>query len=230
MSLPLWNANQRVAVAVSPRDDRRADTISDCGWHTPPGVGQRWGSGAISASGWHTPELGRDRRQRRAAATAAGWHTPELGRRRRQQPAETTTAGWRTSEPTLGPADEEFARIVFELLWTEGGFGGTDVSGGRPLECVWSSLDGCSCGATIPTDAVASAWARELDTTGDLEDRFFHFIWEGGVWVAYGLADGDVRGVHCPSHNSERAERSHAARFGEGVGAGEIVCELALAA
>jgi hypothetical protein len=39
-----------------------------------------------------------------------------------------------------------------------------------------------------------------------------------------------VRGVHCPSHNSERAARSHAARFGEGIGAGEIVCELALAA
>jgi hypothetical protein len=209
MSLPLWNANQPVALAVSPRDDRRADTISDCGWHTPPGVGQRWGSGAISAS---------------------GWHTPELGRRPRRQPAEATTAGWRTSEPALGPAGEEFARIVFELLWTDGGFGGTDVSGGRPLECVWSSLDGCSCGATIPTDAVASAWARELDATGELEDRFFHFIWEGGVWVAYGLADGEVRGVHCPSHNSERAERSHAARFGEGVGAGEIVCELALAA
>jgi hypothetical protein len=127
-------------------------------------------------------------------------------------------------------AGEEFARIVFELLWSEGGFGGTDVSGGRPLECVWSSLDGCSCGASIPTDAVARAWARELDATGELGDRFFHFIWEGGVWVAYGLADGEVRGVHCPSHNSERAGRSHAARFGEGVGAGEIVCELALAA
>ena len=119
---------------------------------------------------------------------------------------------------------------MFELLWSEGGFGGTDVSGGHPLECVWSSLDGCSCGANIPTDAVASAWARELDATGELEDRFFHFIWEGGVWVAYGLADGGVRGVQCPSHNSERAARSHAARFGEGIGAGEIVCELALAA
>jgi hypothetical protein len=209
MSLPLWNANQPVAMAVSPRDDRRAGTIGDSGWHTPPGAGQRWGAGAISAS---------------------GWHTPELGRRRGQRPAETTTAGWRTSEPKLGPADEEFARIVFELLWTDGGFGGTDVSGGRALECVWSSLDGCSCGASIPTDAVASAWARERDATGDREGRFFHFIWEGGVWVAYGLADGEVRGVHCPSHNSERAERSHAARFGEGVGTGEIVCELALAA
>jgi hypothetical protein len=229
MNLPLWNANEPVVTPVSPRDDRRADAISACGWHTPPGVGQRRGSGAVSASGWHAPELGGDGCHPDAATTASGWHTPELGR---HGPGlgGATRAGWRTSEPDLGVAGEEFARIVFELLWSEGGFGGTDVSGGRPLECVSSSLDGCPCGASIPTDAVARAWARELDATGELEDRFFHFIWEGGVWVAYGLADGEVCGVHCPSHNSERAARSHAARFGEGVGAGEIVCELALAA
>jgi hypothetical protein len=184
MNLPVWNAQEPGLIPATPGDDRHGGAIGARGWQTPPGVGQRWGAGAISASGSHTPELG----------------------------------------------GEEFARIVFELLWSEGGFGGTDVSGGRPLECVWSSLDGCSCGATIPTDAVARAWARELDATGELDDRFFHFIWEGGVWVAYGLADGEVRGVHCPSHNSERAAHSHAARFGEGVGVGEIVCELALAA
>ena len=188
MSLPVWNAHEPHVTTVPPSDGRHADAISARGWHTPPGVSQRWRGGAVGASGRRTP--GHD----------------------------------------LSLAGEEFARIVFELLWSEGSFGGTDVSDGRPIECVWSSLDGCSCGASIPIDAVTHAWARALDTTGELQDRFFHFIWEGGVWVAYGLADGEVRGVQCPSHNSERAARSHAARFGEGVGAGEIVCELALAA
>jgi len=209
MDLPVWNAHEPDVTAAIPRDDRQAEAISARGWRTLAGVGQRWGAGAVSASGWHTPELARNGSEHGAA---------------------TTTGGWRTSEPSLDVAGEEFARIVFELLWSEGGFGGTDVSGGHPLECVWSSLDGCSCAGSIPIDAVAGAWARELDTTGELEDRFFHFIWEGGVWVAYGRADGEVRGVQCPSHNSERAARSHAARFGEGIGAGEIVCELALAA
>jgi hypothetical protein len=206
MSLPVWNAHEHDLTPATLGAAGHGDAIDARGWQTPPGFGQRWGADAIGASGWHTPEFGRHRR------------------------AATTTGGWRTSEPKLSPAGEEFARIVFEMLWSEGGFGGADVSGGHPLDCVWSSLDGCACGVSIPVDAVASAWARELDATGELEDRFFHFIWEGGVWVAYGLADGEVRGVQCPSHNSERAARSHAARFGEGIGAGEIVCELALAA
>ena len=162
------------------------------------------------------------------AVSARGWQTtPGVGRR--WNAGAVGAPSRRTPGHDLSLAGEEFARIVFELLWSEGSFGGTDVSGGRPLECVWSSLDGCSCGASIPIDAVTHAWARALDATGELEDRFFHFIWEGGVWVVYGLADGEVRGVQCPSHNSERAARSHVARFGEGVGAGEIVCELTLA-
>jgi hypothetical protein len=129
----------------------------------------------------------------------------------------------------LGVSGEEFARIVFELLWSEGGFGAGGAEQ-RPLGCVWSALDGCSCTEDIPLSAVAAAWERELDATGAAEDRLFHFIWEGGVWLAYGLADGGVRGVHCPSHNSERAARSHEASFGDACVAGEIVYELALAA
>jgi hypothetical protein len=209
MNLPVWNAHEPDVTAAISGDDGHAEAIGARGWRTPRGVGHGWGAGAVSTSGWGTPELARKGREHCAA---------------------TTTGGWHTSEPSLDAGGEEFARIVFELLWSDGGFGGTDVSGGRPLECVWSSLDGCSCGVSIPIEAVASAWARELDTTGDLDDRFFHFIWEGGVWVAYGLADGQVRGVQCPSHSSERAARCHAARFGEGIGAGEIVGELALAA
>jgi hypothetical protein len=129
-------------------------------------------------------------------------------------------------EQELG--DGEFASIVSALLrrdeqqrWTRG-----------ESSCVWSGIDGCSCRQTISTDAVAEAWTRELDAGGDCEDRFFHFISEGGVWLAYGLAGGDVRGVYCPSHNSERAARTHAAICGPGAscGAGEIVYELQLAA
>lgn len=127
---------------------------------------------------------------------------------------------------------DEFAQIVSELLRGEGGLGGAAAGEERTLGCVWSALDGCTCGASIPEAVVAGAWRRELDASGEHEDRFFHFIWEGGVWLAYGLAGGEVRGVHCPSHNSERAERSHAAicGVGEGYGAGEIVYELPLAA
>jgi hypothetical protein len=96
-----------------------------------------------------------------------------------------------------------------------------------PLRCVWSgSVAGCSCRSRIDRAIVADAWQRELDASGDREARFFHFIWDGGVWMAYGLADGEVRGVYCPSHNSQRAERSHAAL----CSAGDVVLELPLAA
>jgi hypothetical protein len=96
-----------------------------------------------------------------------------------------------------------------------------------PLRCVWSgSVEGCSCRSRIDRDVVADAWQCELDASGDREARFFHFIWDGGVWMAYGLADGAVRGVYCPSHNSQRAERSRAAL----CSAGDVVIELPLAA
>lgn len=96
-----------------------------------------------------------------------------------------------------------------------------------PLRCVWSgSVDGCSCGSRIDREVVAQAWRRELDASADSEARFFHFISGGGVWMAYGLADGEVRGVYCPSHNSQRAERSRAAL----CSAGDVVLELPLAA
>jgi hypothetical protein len=122
----------------------------------------------------------------------------------------------------------EFASIVSELLRREEQQRYTRGES----SCVWSGIDGCSCRQTIATDAVEAAWTRELEAGGACEDRFFHFIWEGGVWLAYGLAGGDVRGVYCPSHNSQRAARTHAAISGPGgsCGAGEIVYELPLAA
>ena len=96
----------------------------------------------------------------------------------------------------------------------------------QPLGCVWSDpAGGWSCQSCIPKAVVMNGWNRELDW-GVREDRFFHFIWRGGVWLAYVLKDGHVRGVYCPFHNSERAERSHAAICGPG----EIALELPLAA
>jgi hypothetical protein len=134
------------------------------------------------------------------------------------------------AERERGLDGDEFARIIFELLWSEGAFGAGGGDDQRPLACVWSELDGCTCRELIPQSAVAAAWRRELDATGVEHDRLFHFIWEGGVWLAYGLAGGRVRGVHCPAHNSERAARSREAIVGDGFGAGAIVCELELAA
>lgn len=96
-----------------------------------------------------------------------------------------------------------------------------------PLRCVSSGqLDGCSCRSRIAKDVVLRAWSRELEASGESEARFFHFIADDGVWMAYGLADGDVRGVYCPSHNSQRAERSRAASYCMG----DDVIELPLAA
>jgi hypothetical protein len=76
------------------------------------------------------------------------------------------------------------------------------------LRCVSSGYlaGGCSCRCTIPAGAVIAAWARELEKAPG--ERFFHFAWGGGEWLAYGLEDGLVRGVYCPDHSAERDERS----------------------
>ncbi|HXM87260.1 MAG TPA: hypothetical protein VN889_06465 [Solirubrobacteraceae bacterium] len=137
----------------------------------------------------------------------------------------TALAGVHAREQGLG--DGEFASIVFALLRRD-----EQRRAHAESRCVSSGLDGCCCEQSIPSAVVTAAWQRELDAGNAREDRFFHFIWEGGVWLAYGLASGDVRGVYCPSHNSQRAARTHAAISGPGesCGAGEIVYELPLAA
>jgi hypothetical protein len=138
----------------------------------------------------------------------------------------------RTSKSrTYDLSGAEFPRIISEVLRGEDALGGPACAE-RELACVWSTGDGCACRACIPEPVVASAWARELDASAEYENRFFHFIWEGGVWLAYGLADGSVRGVHCPSHNGERAARTRTAMTSPnaGYGVGEVVYELPLAA
>jgi hypothetical protein len=81
---------------------------------------------------------------------------------------------------------------------------------GRPLRCVWTnhpSHDRC-CRERIPAAVVTAAWQRELERGHPRGDRFFHFAWRGGVWLAFGLLDGGVRGVYCPGHSAARDARS----------------------
>ncbi|HEY5344262.1 MAG TPA: hypothetical protein VIJ66_11480 [Solirubrobacteraceae bacterium] len=76
------------------------------------------------------------------------------------------------------------------------------------LRCVSSGylVDGCSCRARVPAAVAMAAWREELER-GRMCEGFFHFAWRGDVWLAYGLADGRVRGVYCPEHRSEREQR-----------------------
>jgi hypothetical protein len=101
----------------------------------------------------------------------------------------------------------------------------TDIAGRRimrtrpsdpPLRCVSSGYlsDGSSCTATIPTGVVTDAWAREK-RAGVFGDRFFHFTWQGEVWLGYGLKSGEVRGVYCPVHSADREQRSSTDGAGE---------------
>ena len=85
-----------------------------------------------------------------------------------------------------------------------------------PLRCVSSGYlsGGCSCRATVPTGIATDAWARER-RAGVHGDRFFHFTWDGGLWLGYGLKNGLVRGVYCPEHSAERERRAPAGDPGE---------------
>ena len=86
----------------------------------------------------------------------------------------------------------------------------------RVLRCVSSGYlaDGCSCQATVPSSVVGAAWADVLERADVCEDQFFRFMWRGATWLAYGLRDGRVRGVYCPTHSAIRAERSFVQNVG----------------
>jgi hypothetical protein len=78
----------------------------------------------------------------------------------------------------------------------------------EPLKCVWSGYPHYDrdCRSRIPASVVVKAWQRETQLKGTVEG-FFNFTWRHGVWLAFGLRDGGVRGVYCPTHCSERDSR-----------------------
>lgn len=78
----------------------------------------------------------------------------------------------------------------------------------EPLKCVWSGYPHYDrdCRSRIPASVVVKAWQREMQLKGTVEG-FFYFAWRSGVWLAFGLQDGGVRGVYCPTHCSERDSR-----------------------
>ena len=115
----------------------------------------------------------------------------------------TSVATVRLSEPDTAQQTDAVTAIAAREA-------AQDARMDRLLRCVSSGYlaDGCSCRATIPASVVTAAWTAEVDRTRMRDDRFFRFAWRGGVWLAFGLRDGHVRGVYCPEHSAERAERS----------------------
>ena len=80
----------------------------------------------------------------------------------------------------------------------------------RPLRCVSSGYlsGGCSCPATVPAGVARAAWASTLAQAERPGSGFFNFAWQGATWLAFGLADGRIRGVYCPTHRAQRDARS----------------------
>jgi len=78
------------------------------------------------------------------------------------------------------------------------------------IRCVSSGYlaQECSCPVSIPASVVEAAWSRERAAGSTQESRFFHFAWHDEVWLGFGLADGQVRGVYCPAHRAQRDARA----------------------
>jgi hypothetical protein len=76
------------------------------------------------------------------------------------------------------------------------------------MKCVWSGYPASErdCRLCIPGSVVVEAWRRERELK-DTVEGFFYFSWRNGVWLAYGVKDGGMRGVYCPTHCSERDAR-----------------------
>ncbi|MFZ1155766.1 MAG: hypothetical protein WAN93_12775, partial [Solirubrobacteraceae bacterium] len=78
----------------------------------------------------------------------------------------------------------------------------------EPRKCVWSGYPNYDrdCRSRIPATVVVKAWQREMQLKGTVEG-FFYFSWRNGVWLGFGVKDGAVRGIYCPTHCSERDSR-----------------------
>jgi hypothetical protein len=85
------------------------------------------------------------------------------------------------------------------------------------MKCVWSGYPHYNrdCRSRIPASVVIKAWHREIQLEGTLEG-FFYFTWRHGRWLAYGMRDGKVRGVYCPTHCVDRDLRGTPGEDAEG--------------
>jgi hypothetical protein len=121
--------------------------------------------------------------------------------------------GFRTDPATQSAASVELAAGITDITTRR-----ILRSGSREpaMRCVSSGYlsRGSSCTVTIPGGVVTDAWASQK-RAGIHGDRFFHFTWQGEVWLAYGLKDGRIRGVYCPEHSAERDQRSLSDGSGE---------------
>jgi hypothetical protein len=88
---------------------------------------------------------------------------------------------------------------------------GRERAGEEQLKCVWSGYPDYNreCRSRIPASVVIKAWHREIQLKGAVEG-FYYFTWRHGRWLAYGLRDGGVRGVYCPTHCTDRDSRGTA--------------------
>ena len=77
------------------------------------------------------------------------------------------------------------------------------------LRCVSSGYmsSGCSCTRTVPESLVAAAWAAAQQSRRAGESGFFEFPGRGEIWLGFGVAEGEPRGVYCPQHRAEREAR-----------------------
>jgi hypothetical protein len=102
-----------------------------------------------------------------------------------------------SSEKTDMSSPERAARVRLDVKVEE-----------FPLQCVWTRhpTNDHRCHARVSARKVAGAWRRELELGGVRAD-FFRFRWRGEEWLAYGLPDGEVRGVYCPAHRAQREQR-----------------------
>ena len=104
---------------------------------------------------------------------------------------------------SLADWDRAFSGVLADLTIPLGA-----QEGERSLRCVSSGYlaNRCSCSESIPYHVVTAAWTRAL-SRGQAEG-FFRVAWQEQVWLAYGLSDGNVRGVYCPDHSAERTRRA----------------------
>jgi hypothetical protein len=117
-----------------------------------------------------------------------------------------------TTQPQLAPLDRTDLHVDPDAVSLRRITRTSILDGDCPLRCVSSGYlsNGRSCGTTVPLGVAHAAWNRESERAGAGRDGFFHFSWNDQEWLAFGLADGRVRGVYCPEHAAGRDLRSSA--------------------